>query len=176
MRRSAFNLINRHAADQGLVRADGRSVALPLPGGVRGGSGQLCDPERGDGQSDDCELQRAAGDDDRGICGRGRWAGERDGLVSFRGEWCSLSCIARISTHSTAEHGQGRIPEVTLECMRHLRRRFPAVRISVEVEKPGRAGLPELAADADVVFYSKSWAQVSRPQINPFTENFMLSL
>ncbi|KAH0548669.1 hypothetical protein GP486_007788 [Trichoglossum hirsutum] len=55
--------------------------------------------------------------------------------------------------------GQGRIPETTLECMRHLRRRFPSVRISVEVEKPGRAGLQELAAEADVVFYSKTWAQ-----------------
>ena len=32
--------------------------------------------------------------------------------------------------------------------------------ISVEVEKPGRAGLRELAAAADVVFYSKAWAQV----------------
>jgi len=47
--------------------------------------------------------------------------------------------------------------------MRHLRQRFPDVRISVEVEKPGRAGLEELAAEADVVFYSKSWAQVSYP-------------
>jgi ketohexokinase len=32
--------------------------------------------------------------------------------------------------------------------------------VSVEVEKPGRAGLQELAEEADVVFYSKSWAQV----------------
>jgi ketohexokinase len=44
--------------------------------------------------------------------------------------------------------------------MRYLRQRFPAIRISVEVEKPARAGLQDLAADADVVFYSKSWAQV----------------
>jgi hypothetical protein len=47
--------------------------------------------------------------------------------------------------------------------MRHLRQRFPAIKISVEVEKPGRQGLQELAAEADVVFYSKSWAQVSSP-------------
>jgi ketohexokinase len=32
--------------------------------------------------------------------------------------------------------------------------------ISVEVERPGREGLEALAAEADVVFYSKSWAQV----------------
>jgi len=32
--------------------------------------------------------------------------------------------------------------------------------VSVEVEKPGREGLEELAAEADVVFYSKSWAEV----------------
>lgn len=56
---------------------------------------------------------------------------------------------------------KGRIPEVTLECMRYLRRRFPIIKISVEVEKPGRAGLEDLAAEADVVFYSKSWAKVS---------------
>ncbi|KAL8646879.1 MAG: hypothetical protein Q9210_005877 [Variospora velana] len=31
--------------------------------------------------------------------------------------------------------------------------------ISVEVEKPGREGLQSLAILADVVFYSKSWAQ-----------------
>jgi ketohexokinase len=31
----------------------------------------------------------------------------------------------------------------------------------VEVEKPGREGLQELAQEADVVFYSKTWAQVS---------------
>ena len=53
------------------------------------------------------------------------------------------------------------MPEVTLECMLYLRRRFPALRISVEVEKPGREGLQELAAEADLVFYSKGWAQVS---------------
>lgn len=50
------------------------------------------------------------------------------------------------------------MPHVTLQCMQYLRRACPTVNISVEVEKPGRAGLPELAAEADVVFYSKSWA------------------
>jgi hypothetical protein len=32
----------------------------------------------------------------------------------------------------------------------------------VEVEKPGRDGLLELAAEADVVFYSKTWAEVGK--------------
>jgi ketohexokinase len=55
---------------------------------------------------------------------------------------------------------QGRVPETTLECITHLRKSAPEARISVEVEKPGRQGLQELAAEADVVFYSKSWAEV----------------
>jgi ketohexokinase len=50
------------------------------------------------------------------------------------------------------------MPNVTLQCMQYLRRAYPSVKISVEVEKPGRAGLRELAAEADVVFYSKGWA------------------
>ncbi|PLB45259.1 pfkB family kinase [Aspergillus steynii IBT 23096] len=56
-------------------------------------------------------------------------------------------------------HFEGRIPDVILACIRYLRERHPSVRVSVEVEKPGRPGLQELAAEADVVFYSKSWAQ-----------------
>lgn len=49
--------------------------------------------------------------------------------------------------------------------MRYLRRHFPAVKISVEVEKSGRAGLQDLAAEANVVFYSKAWAQVSASKL-----------
>ena len=44
--------------------------------------------------------------------------------------------------------------------MQQLRQNSTTVKISVEVEKPGREGLQELATLADVVFYSKSWAQV----------------
>ena len=44
--------------------------------------------------------------------------------------------------------------------MQQIRQYHLTVKISVEVEKPGREGLQELAALADVVFYSKSWAQV----------------
>ncbi|KAJ9655325.1 hypothetical protein H2198_005780 [Neophaeococcomyces mojaviensis] len=63
-------------------------------------------------------------------------------------------------------HFEGRIPDVTLQCVKHLRsvveqaqRRNVDLRISVELEKPGREGLQELAEQADVVFYSRSWAE-----------------
>ncbi|PMB68113.1 hypothetical protein BM221_006290 [Beauveria bassiana] len=56
-------------------------------------------------------------------------------------------------------HFEGRIPETTLECIRILRRILPGSKISVEVEKPGRQGLRALAAEADVVFHSKVWAE-----------------
>jgi hypothetical protein len=56
--------------------------------------------------------------------------------------------------------------------MVHLRQTYPTVKISVEVEKPGRDGLQGLAAEADVIFYSKSWAQVShRPNVYTFASN-----
>ncbi|KAL7949083.1 hypothetical protein V8C42DRAFT_313211 [Trichoderma barbatum] len=57
-------------------------------------------------------------------------------------------------------HFEGRIPNITLECVRRLRDKLPNAQISVEVEKPGRDGLRELAAEANVVFYSRSWAEV----------------
>ncbi|KIW11082.1 hypothetical protein PV08_10381 [Exophiala spinifera] len=60
---------------------------------------------------------------------------------------------------ATWYHFEGRIPDVTLQFMRHLRQNHPTVRLSVEVEKPGRPGLESLAAQADVVFYSKSWSR-----------------
>jgi len=66
---------------------------------------------------------------------------------------------------------KGRIPETTLQCIRYLRQVSPVSTISVEVEKPNREGLTELAAEADVVFYSRSWAEVSlsptKPEIRP---------
>ena len=50
-----------------------------------------------------------------------------------------------------------------MRCIQHVRHRIPSARVSVEVEKPGREGLEELAAEADVVFYSKTWAEVRLP-------------
>lgn len=61
---------------------------------------------------------------------------------------------------------QGRIPETTLQCIRHLRQVLPKATISVEVEKPGREGLVELANAADVVFYSRGWAEVRSSTIH----------
>ena len=55
---------------------------------------------------------------------------------------------------------------MTVECVRYLRQQFPDVIVSVEVEKPQRPGLEMLAAVADIVFYSKSWALVSTPKID----------
>ncbi|KAK3686022.1 Ribokinase-like protein [Podospora appendiculata] len=59
-------------------------------------------------------------------------------------------------------HFEGRIPETTLHCIRYIRRLLPGSTVSVEVEKPDREGLVELAAESDVVFYSRSWAEVSQ--------------
>lgn len=56
-------------------------------------------------------------------------------------------------------HFEGRIPEVTLQCVRFLRDAFPGLKISVECEKPDRVGMADAARYADVVFYSKLWAQ-----------------
>ena len=70
---------------------------------------------------------------------------------------------------------QGRIPNTTLGCIRHLRKSFPATKISVELEKPAREGLQDLVPEADVIFYSKSWAlvsaQIPQPHINSESPN-----
>ncbi|KAL6891052.1 hypothetical protein HDV57DRAFT_513515 [Trichoderma longibrachiatum] len=63
------------------------------------------------------------------------------------------------ASEDTWWHFEGRIPDTTLKCVRTLREKLPNAQISVEVEKAGRDGLRELAAEADVVFYSKSWAE-----------------
>lgn len=59
-------------------------------------------------------------------------------------------------------HFEGRVPEVTGECVRELRTMDgnEGLKISVECEKPDRKGLDEAAEMADVVFYSKLWAEV----------------
>ncbi|TRX95384.1 hypothetical protein FHL15_003715 [Xylaria flabelliformis] len=56
-------------------------------------------------------------------------------------------------------HFEGRIPATTLQCIQWLRRSKPKARVSVEIEKPGREGLDALVAEADVVFFSRSWAE-----------------
>ncbi|EYE93692.1 pfkB family kinase [Aspergillus ruber CBS 135680] len=66
--------------------------------------------------------------------------------------------IDEVGPRTTWFHFEGRIPDVVLAGIKYLRQQFPSVRVSVEVEKPQRPGLQELAVEADVVFYSKSWA------------------
>ena len=63
-------------------------------------------------------------------------------------------------------HFEGRVPEVLLECVRWLRNNYgyhDVLKVSVECEKPERTGMKDVAALADVVFYSKEWAEVSEP-------------
>lgn len=55
-------------------------------------------------------------------------------------------------------HFEGRVPETLLGCFHYLRD-SRKVTISLEVEKPGREGLRALAELADIVFYSKTWAE-----------------
>lgn len=56
-------------------------------------------------------------------------------------------------------HFEGRVPDMTLQCVCHLRRTRPAHKVSVECEKPEREGMVAVAAVADVVFYSRLWAE-----------------
>lgn len=56
-------------------------------------------------------------------------------------------------------HFEGRIPDVTYSCAEFLRKHFPHARVSVECEKPERTGMADVAKLADVVFYSKIWAE-----------------
>jgi ketohexokinase len=59
-------------------------------------------------------------------------------------------------------HFEGRVPDVTGECVGSLRGMDGKgeLRISVECEKPDRRGMEGVAEQADVVFYSKLWAEV----------------
>lgn len=57
-------------------------------------------------------------------------------------------------------HFEGRVPEIILGCVKWLRwRRGKVVGISVECEKPERVDMAEVARYADVVFYSRLWAE-----------------
>jgi ketohexokinase len=74
-------------------------------------------------------------------------------------------------------HFEGRIPETTLQNISSLaedQRSGLSERgvtrdtiISIEAEKPGREGLRELMRFADVIFISKTWAEVSVPGAPP---------
>jgi ketohexokinase len=64
-------------------------------------------------------------------------------------------------------HFEGRIPDITIECIQ-IASKLRGV-LSCEVEKPGRDGLLEMARKVDVVFYSRGWAVVS---VFPWPCNF----
>jgi ketohexokinase len=59
-------------------------------------------------------------------------------------------------------HFEGRVPEITVQCVEYMRSALKqrGWKISVECEKPERGGLVEAAKIADVVFYSRLWADV----------------
>ncbi|KAJ5373025.1 hypothetical protein N7517_005031, partial [Penicillium concentricum] len=73
--------------------------------------------------------------------------------------WFHFEVLQLVTVTDMLTWTQGRAPDVTLECIHYIRKHFPEAQISVEVEKPGRPGLQELADEADVVLYSKGWAQ-----------------
>lgn len=50
-----------------------------------------------------------------------------------------------------------------MACIRYLRKSVPGVKISVEIEKFPREGLQKLVPEADIIFYSKTWAVVFDP-------------
>ncbi|KAI8937645.1 hypothetical protein NX059_005350 [Plenodomus lindquistii] len=58
-------------------------------------------------------------------------------------------------------HFEGRVPDVTLQCVQLLRREHTGFRVSVECEKPDREGMRDVARLADVVFYSRLWAETN---------------
>jgi ketohexokinase len=72
------------------------------------------------------------------------------------------SIAPRVDGSRVWVHFEGRVPDVTGECVGELRkmRGTEWVRISVECEKPERMGLEGAAEEADVVFYSRLWAEV----------------
>ena len=72
------------------------------------------------------------------------------------------SAVSKLSGQpSPIYHFEGRIADITADCIDYVRTHDYKAIISVEVEKPKRFGVQELAQKADVVFYSKSWARVS---------------
>jgi len=70
-----------------------------------------------------------------------------------------IAVVDGLDVKPTWCHFEGRMPDVTLQCINHLRTNHSDTRVSIEVEKPGREGLEELAKAADVVFFSKTWVQ-----------------
>lgn len=58
-------------------------------------------------------------------------------------------------------HFEGREVETSIQCLQWLKSEYPECVRSVEVEKPNRPGLDRMAQEADVVFFSKTWAEAA---------------
>lgn len=88
---------------------------------------------------------------------------EEMSLKEFRESVEGLGCMKEEGVRKWF-HFEGRIPEVTGECVRFLRGLDVGdgrLGISVECEKPDRVGMGDVAAHADLVVYSRLWAEVS---------------
>jgi ketohexokinase len=68
------------------------------------------------------------------------------------------------TTEKVFVHFEGRNPRFILECIQQLRamENCDDYVISIECEHPERKGLDDAAQLADVVFYSKLWAEVCK--------------
>jgi ketohexokinase len=78
-------------------------------------------------------------------------------------EFISKFCATVPETQEKAwMHFEGRVPGLTAACVKALRgMEGRECMISLECEKPDRRGLEFAAVLADVVFFSRLWAQVS---------------
>jgi ketohexokinase len=68
-------------------------------------------------------------------------------------------------------HFEGRVPQVTNDCVKEIQdmtKLGKKFMISIECENPERKELENSARSADVVFYSKLWAEVRRLSLNPY--------
>jgi ketohexokinase len=93
-------------------------------------------------------------------------------IVSHDGGLPGLTCVEFLERFRAAVDGsdekkvfvhfEGRNPQFILECVKELRmgKRGGDCVVSVECEHPEREGLDDGARLADVVFYSKLWAEV----------------
>lgn len=69
------------------------------------------------------------------------------------------SVVNTLSREAYWYHFEGRIPDVLHQCIAYLKKDWPSIRISLELENPTRTGLLESLPYADVLFFSKSWAE-----------------
>lgn len=79
-------------------------------------------------------------------------------------EFVDGACTIRRQSRSERHwfHFEGRIPVVTQASVKWLCENFPSASISVECEKPDREYMAQVSQDADVVFFSRIWAEVRR--------------